>query len=72
VDRGIVIYPGAPSRGATTLSVEDVRAPSGYRLYRATVTDAFVLCPREPRQPCPLHSIAADHRAPVTPWRHPA
>jgi len=69
LDRGIEIYPGLPTRGASTVDRADVAPPSGYRLYRATVTEAFVLCPREPRQPCPLHSIAADHRAPVVPWR---
>ena len=69
LDRGIEIYPGAPTRGASDIALDDVVAPSRYRLYRATVTEAFVLCPREPRQPCPLHEIAADHRATVLPWR---
>jgi hypothetical protein len=68
----VEIFRGDPSRGGGTVSVEDVTAPSEYRLYRATVSEAFVLCPREPRQPCPLHGIAADHRAPAVPWRHPA
>jgi len=69
LDRGIEVYPGPATRGASTVARADVTAPSEYRLYRATVTEAFVLCPREPRQPCPLHSIATDHRAPVVPWR---
>jgi hypothetical protein len=69
LDRGIEIYPGAPERGATALELDDVSPPSDYRLYRATVTAAFVLCPRERRRPCPLHSIAADHRTRVAPWR---
>lgn len=72
LDRGIEIYPGNASRGASTLTVEDVTDPSEYRLYRATIAEAFVLCPREPRRPCPIHGIQADHRAPVVPWRHPA
>jgi hypothetical protein len=72
LDRGIEIFPGDPSRGGTTVSLEDVTAPAAWRLYRATISEAFVLCPREPRQPCPLHGVAADHRAPVMPWRHPA
>jgi pyridoxine/pyridoxamine 5'-phosphate oxidase len=72
LDRGVEIFRGDPSRGGTTVSVEDVSAPSEYRLYRATVSEAFVLCPREPRQPCPRHGIAADHCAPVVPWRHRA
>ena len=71
LDRGIEIFAGDASRGVTTLTVEDVTAPSEYRLYRATITAAFVLCPREPRQPCPLHGVATDHRAPVVPGRHP-
>jgi hypothetical protein len=70
LDRGVGIYPGPVTRGATRMAPDDVTAPSPYRLYRATVTEAFVLCPREPRQPCPLHLINADHRTPVLPWRH--
>ena len=70
LDRGLGIYPGPPSRGATRVELADVTAPSQYRLYRASVTEAFVLCPRPPRQPCEHHGIAVDHRAPVTPWRH--
>jgi hypothetical protein len=69
VERGLAVYPGAVSRGASRVVAGDVTAPSRYRLYRATVTEAFVLCPREPRQPCPLHAIAADHRTRVAPWR---
>ena len=71
LDRGLGSYPGPASRDATSIELADVSEPSPYRLYRATVTEAFVLCPREPRQACPLHSIAADHRTPVAPWRHP-
>jgi hypothetical protein len=69
LDRGIEIYPGPATRDATGVTLDDVTPPSTYRLYRATATEAFVLCPREPRQPCPLHSIAVDHRTPVVPWR---
>ncbi|WP_207943237.1 pyridoxamine 5'-phosphate oxidase family protein [Actinomadura sp. KC345] len=69
LDRGIQIYPGPVTRGGTGLALDDVTPPSSYRLYRATVTEASVLCPREPRRPCPLHSINADHRTPVLPWR---
>jgi hypothetical protein len=65
LDRGLEIYPGPESRGATRLDREDVTAPSPYRLYRATATDVWVLCPRSPRQPCPLHGISQDHRARV-------
>lgn len=70
LDRGLGAYPGPASRGGSEVTLADVSEPSPYRLYRATVTEAFVLCPREPGLPCPLHSIAADHRTPVVPWRH--
>jgi pyridoxine/pyridoxamine 5'-phosphate oxidase len=69
LERAVGIYPGAASRQASSVTVADVSAPSDYRLYRATVTEASVLCPREPRAACPLHGIAADHRTPVMPWR---
>ena len=70
LDRGLGVYPGSKRRDAARIDLADVTAPSPWRLYRATVSEAYVLCPREPRQPCPLHSIAADHRAPVVPWQH--
>jgi hypothetical protein len=69
LDRGLEIYPGSGAHGASRIGLDDVTPPSAVRLYRAEVTEAFVLCPREPRQPCPLHGIAADHRTPVVPWR---
>jgi Pyridoxamine 5'-phosphate oxidase len=72
LDRGIEVFAGDASRGSSMLTLEDVTTPSEYRLYRATIGEAFVLCPREPRRPCPVHGVAADHRAPVVPWRHPA
>ena len=72
LDRGIGVFAGDASRGSSTLTLQDVTAPSEYCLYRATIGEALVLCPREPRQPCSLHGIAADHRAPVVPSRHPA
>jgi hypothetical protein len=65
LDPALEIYPGADSRGGTPLTREEVTAPSPYRLYRAMASDLWVLCPREPRQPCPLHGIAQDHRAHV-------
>jgi len=62
LDHGLRVYPGPGDRGATALTRDDVTGSSPYRLYRATVTDLWVLCPREPRQPCPLHGLARDHR----------
>ncbi|MBO2454482.1 pyridoxamine 5'-phosphate oxidase family protein [Actinomadura barringtoniae] len=65
LDRGVGIYPGAPERGASTIEVSDVSGDAPYRLYRATVDELSVLCPREPRQPCPRHSLNKDHRTAV-------
>jgi hypothetical protein len=62
LDRGLRVYPGTADRGATALTRDDVTGSSPYRLYRATATDLWVLCPREPRQPCRLHGLANDHR----------
>ncbi|MFF5292490.1 pyridoxamine 5'-phosphate oxidase family protein [Paractinoplanes globisporus] len=63
LERGLEVYPGPADRDATGLTWDDVTGSSPYRLYRATATDVWVLCPREPRQPCPLHGLAKDHRA---------
>jgi hypothetical protein len=38
-----------------------------YRMYVATVSQLWVLCPREPRTPCALHGLSKDHRALVEP-----
>jgi nitroimidazol reductase NimA-like FMN-containing flavoprotein (pyridoxamine 5'-phosphate oxidase superfamily) len=65
LDRALAAYPRTDGKGATPVLREDVTAPAPYRLYRATVSDMWVLCPREPRQPCPLHGINMDHRARV-------
>jgi nitroimidazol reductase NimA-like FMN-containing flavoprotein (pyridoxamine 5'-phosphate oxidase superfamily) len=65
LDHGLRVYPGPPARGATPVTRQDVTAPSPYRLYRATASDVWVLCPRGPRQPCPLHGLAHDHRTRV-------
>jgi pyridoxine/pyridoxamine 5'-phosphate oxidase len=65
LNRGLEMYPGPSHRGAAPITREDVTASSQYRLYRATASDLWVLCPREPRQPCPLHGLAQDHRARV-------
>lgn len=65
LERGLQVYPGPSDRGGTPLTLDDVTGSSPYRLYRATATDVWVLCPREPRQPCPLHGLANDHRTAV-------
>lgn len=65
LDAGLTVYPGPNQRGGgvTTLTRDEVTGSSAYRLYQATAADLWVLCPREPRQPCPLHGLAHDHRA---------
>ena len=73
LDRALEAYPRADGGGATAVTREDVTGSAPYRLYRATASEMWVLCPREPRQPCPLHGLAKDHRAGVTlpdraPW----
>jgi hypothetical protein len=65
--RGLEVYPGPTSRGGSPVTVVDVSDPSPWRLYRARATDVWVLCPRKPRRPCPLHGRADDHRARVHP-----
>ena len=65
LDLGLAVYPGPNRPGVSSLARDDVSGSSGYRLYRATATRVWVLCPREPRQPCPLHDIAHDHRVRV-------
>jgi nitroimidazol reductase NimA-like FMN-containing flavoprotein (pyridoxamine 5'-phosphate oxidase superfamily) len=62
LERELRVFTGARDRGGTELTRDDVTGSSPYRLYRATATDLWVLCPREPRQPCPLHGLAKDHR----------
>jgi hypothetical protein len=64
VERALGLYP-RPGGGATPLTRGDVTAPSGYRFYRATASDLWVLCPRDPGRPCGLHGLAEDHRARV-------
>jgi nitroimidazol reductase NimA-like FMN-containing flavoprotein (pyridoxamine 5'-phosphate oxidase superfamily) len=66
VDEGLEAYPGLSRRGVPPMTRDDVTGSSAYRLYRATAAEVWVLCPREPSQPCPLHGLARDHRARVT------
>ncbi len=66
LDRGVSIYPGHSARGAGRVTAADVSPPAAYRMYRATVSEHSVLCPRETGQPCVRHGSAVDHRAIVT------
>jgi nitroimidazol reductase NimA-like FMN-containing flavoprotein (pyridoxamine 5'-phosphate oxidase superfamily) len=65
LDHALAMYPGPASRGATPVTRDDVTGASPYRLYMATATQVWVLCPREPRMPCALHGLAKDHRTRV-------
>jgi hypothetical protein len=59
---------GAPSfarHGGRDFSPLDLRPPAPYRLYRATVTERSVLCPRAPGEPCADHGLRHDHRTVV-------
>jgi hypothetical protein len=51
LDRALTAYPRSDGRGATPVLRDDVTGPAPYRLYQATVSDMWVLCPREPRRP---------------------
>jgi hypothetical protein len=59
LDHGLQVYPGEPglAAGARTMTTADVLAPSLYRLYRATVTQHWILDP----------DAAPDQRTPVAP-----
>jgi hypothetical protein len=65
LDRALEVYPGREGRGGSAVTREDVTAPEPYRLYRATASELWVLCPREPRHPCTLHGRGEDHRTRV-------
>ena len=44
-------------RGGRELTPADLRSPAPYRLYRATVTEHSVLCPRPAGVPCADHGL---------------
>jgi pyridoxamine 5'-phosphate oxidase-like protein len=67
LERALQVYPGPPERGGSGVTVDMVQAPAAYRLYRATVSAHFVLCPRGVGEPCALHERAVDHRAEASP-----
>lgn len=67
VDLALETYPGPAERGARPFTREDVVGAAPYRLYRATASQHFMLCPREPGQPCVPHGRVGDHRIEVSP-----
>lgn len=64
LDRGLAIYPGPPERGGGGLTRDELQSPAAYRLYRATVSEHSILCPRD-WGPCARHGLAYDHRVSV-------
>lgn len=58
-------YPGPAERGGREITFDDVRPPSPYRIYRAAVSAAWMLCPRESGAPCAQHGRNFDHRTEV-------
>lgn len=65
LDEALRHYPGPSRRGVAPMSRADLTGDSTFRLYEMTASSLWVLCPREPRTPCPLHGLARDHRARV-------
>jgi nitroimidazol reductase NimA-like FMN-containing flavoprotein (pyridoxamine 5'-phosphate oxidase superfamily) len=65
VREAVRLYPGPPERDAGRVDLEDVTPPSEYRMYAATASELFILCPRERGKPCEPHGLMVDHRAPV-------
>jgi hypothetical protein len=65
LERGLEVYPGPPQRGGRPMTAGQLRPPAPYRLYRATASRHWMLCPRDPGQPCQPHGRAFDHRTAV-------
>jgi hypothetical protein len=66
LDHALQVYPGPAHRGGSAVTAGDVNGPSTWRLYHARASHLWVLCPRDPRQPCQLHGRADDHRERIT------
>ena len=65
LERTLAEFPGFAHRGGRDRGPADLSPPAAYRLYRATVTEHSVACPRPDGQPCPAHGHAYDHRIAV-------
>lgn len=67
--RGLEIFPGPAERGGRAMTPEQLRPPAPYRLYRATVSQQWILCPDPSGGTsglCAAHERAIDHRTAVT------
>jgi nitroimidazol reductase NimA-like FMN-containing flavoprotein (pyridoxamine 5'-phosphate oxidase superfamily) len=65
LDRSLAADADFARRGGRELTPADLRSPAPYRLYRATVTEHSVLCPRPAGVPCADHGLDYDHRTRV-------
>jgi hypothetical protein len=66
VARGIDMFSrGSQARGAGEWTPDRVQPPAHLRLYRATASQQFILCPRRYPEPCPIHGRTEDHRIAV-------
>ena len=66
VARGIDIFSReSQTRGAGEWTQEKVHPPAHLRLYRATASEQFILCPRRYPEPCAIHGRTDDHRIAV-------
>jgi Pyridoxamine 5'-phosphate oxidase len=66
LDRALAVYPGPAERGlGPHYTREQFQALVPYRLYRATVFEQSILCPRGTTGECIRHGVLFDHRVPV-------
>ena len=70
LDRALAIYnnrfPNPADYGLWGFTRDDVEAPAAVRLYRATVSQQWMLCRKERGRPCAEHGRLGDHRTEVT------
>jgi len=66
VSRGVDIFSrGARAQGAGEWTKERVQPPAHLRLYRATASQQFIICPVNHPEPCSIHGRTDDHRVAV-------
>lgn len=65
LEREVQFYPGGTGPGIRRFTSDQLQAPAPYRLYRASISAHWMLCPRTAGMPCANHGISYDHRAPV-------
>jgi hypothetical protein len=68
LDRGLEVFPGPAERGGRAVRLDELQPPSPYRLYRALVSQQWILCPDPAGGAsglCAAHGQAIDHRVVV-------